>query len=367
MSHSGKRRGQNLSGQISLHRDDFSLDVKLDLTVGITALFGPSGSGKTTLLHAIAGLVPAEGRLELAGRVLFDSSQSLAPHRRRVGLVFQDYRLFPHLSVRDNILYGWTPGQADKARIDLNVVVDALDIGRHLDKKPGSLSGGEKQRVALGRALCANPDLLLMDEPLAAVDVELRRQILPFLREVHRDYGIPIVYVSHALPEILALTEDVLVLKAGRVVAHGEVFDVLGRSLKGDEGAFAVESSFDVTVTENAPGDEVTVACVGEQLCVLPRVDLAVGETGRVVLRPEDVMLSAHRLERVSARNQLVGRVERISELHGRRLVHLRLAEGAVLHAELTQRAIDELGIVVGGDITCVVKTSAFRWLGGMA
>lgn len=211
----------------------FQLDVELVApTGGIVALFGRSGAGKTSLVNMLAGLLrPTEGRIALNGTVLFDSAAriDLPPERRRLGYVFQEARLFPHLDVRGNLLYGFRRVPAAERAIRLEQIVELLDIGPLLRRRPGSLSGGEKQRVAIGRALLANPRLLLMDEPLASLDATRKAEILPFIEQLRDKLRLPIVYVSHDMGEIIRLADTVVLLADGRVTAIGSAEQVLGR------------------------------------------------------------------------------------------------------------------------------------------
>ncbi len=202
---------------IVLHQGGFTLDLRVKLDQPVTAVFGPSGAGKTTVLDAIAGLrTPATGSIAIDGRVLFDAERGLnvPPHRRHVGYVAQDVALFPHMSVRRNVLYGRREGQ----RLSLAAVAEMLEIGTLLDRDVPQLSGGERQRVALARALMSAPEILLLDEPLAAVDVERRRRILPYLERVRDQLRVPIVYVTHDPGEARQLANEVIVLDNGRVV-----------------------------------------------------------------------------------------------------------------------------------------------------
>ncbi|MEE2888622.1 MAG: molybdenum ABC transporter ATP-binding protein [Planctomycetota bacterium] len=345
---------------------EFELAVDLSVGAGITALFGASGSGKTTLLQLIAGVRHAkQGRIVWRDQVLFDSDQDICvPARdRRIGIVFQDLRLFPHLDVRGNLLFGHRTIPERGKDLQLDDVVAALDIAEMLDRRPEQLSGGERQRVALGRTLLTMPQLLLMDEPLTALDYKLRDRILPYLRWVHECLEIPVIYVSHSLPEILELTDQVVVLSKGKVTGEGEVFDVLGDVLRGDE-TVGTASVLPVEIVKISSAGDSVHGRVGEQEVVLPfDASASEGGRGRVALRPEDVMLARSPLQEVSARNQLRGRVVRISPLHGRLLVHLELAPDAVLRAELTRASLEDLAVSTGAEFYCVVKTSAFRWL----
>ncbi|MEL7171608.1 MAG: molybdenum ABC transporter ATP-binding protein, partial [Pseudomonadota bacterium] len=220
-----------MSLEVSLaHRfPGFTLEAAFSAPAGVTALFGRSGSGKTTIANAVAGLLrPSEGRIALDGTVLLDTGAGcyVPPHRRRIGYVFQDARLFPHLSVRRNLLYGrWFAG--GRGGDDLPRIAALLDIEPLLERAPGALSGGERQRVALGRALLSRPRMLVMDEPLAALDEARKAEILPYLERLRDEASIPILYVSHSLAEVARLATTLVVLEAGRLAKAGPLVDLL--------------------------------------------------------------------------------------------------------------------------------------------
>ena len=211
---------------------DFALDARFSAAGGVTALFGASGSGKTSVINVVSGLLrPGRGRVVVEGRVLVDTARGVyvPPHRRRVGCVFQEPRLFPHLTVRQNLLYGRWFTPADERRERLDHVVGLLGLGALLHRGPASLSGGEKQRVAIGRALLASPQILVMDEPLSGLDEARRAEVLPYIERVRDRDGVPIVYVSHSVAEVARLAGTVVVLSKGRVVATGTVPEVMGQ------------------------------------------------------------------------------------------------------------------------------------------
>jgi molybdate transport system ATP-binding protein len=344
---------------------DFVLDAKFaSQESGIIAIYGRSGAGKTSLVNAIAGLLrPDRGRIVIAGEVLFDSAKSinLRTERRRLGYVFQDGLLFPHYSVRGNLIYGRRDGESG---IGFDTVVALLGLEPLLDRRPGALSGGEKQRVALGRALLAGPRLLLMDEPLAALDSPRKAEILPFIERLRDELRIPIIYVTHAMEEIVRLADMLVLLSDGRVAAVGTVEDLTSRlDLRPLTGRFEGGA---VIRTEIVGQDEefglTRLAFPGGRLNVA-RLDLPPGAKVRVRIRARDVVLALEPPSSLSIRNSFPARVVEIAPAVGP-AVDLRLDVGApgqpvMLWARITQRALKELGLAVGSQVHALVKTVA--------
>ncbi|MBB6578542.1 molybdate transport system ATP-binding protein [Comamonas odontotermitis] len=242
---------QGIRARLQLQRSDFVLDVDLKLPgQGVTALFGPSGCGKTSLLRSMAGLERARGAVAVNGHVWQDDAtrQWLPTHQRALGYVFQEASLFPHLTAEGNIRYGLRRAPASRQSIALEQIIDLLGIAHLLARRPATLSGGERQRVAIARALATSPRVLLMDEPLSALDAERKAEVLPYLDKLSERLALPVLYVSHSIDEVSRLADQILLMQAGRVVAQGEVADVLTRmdapltrSLPGDQQASIME------------------------------------------------------------------------------------------------------------------------------
>ena len=339
----------------------FALDVAFDAPGGVTALFGRSGAGKTSVINAVAGLLrPNAGRVVVGDTVLFDSAAriDLPAHRRRVGYVFQDARLFPHLRVRGNLAYGARfAGGVDAA--DLARVADMLGIAHLLDRSPGALSGGETQRVAIGRALLARPRLLLLDEPLAALDDARKAEILPYLERLRDAAGLPILYVSHSVAEVARLATTVVVLDAGRVARVGTTADVLsdpdavtGLGLR-DAGAI-----LRATVAAHHP-DGLSELSTSAGPLFLPHVDGAIGTGLRVRIAAQDVILSVARPVGLSALNILRVKVVALRDGDGPGvMVQLRAGDDLLL-ARITGRSATALGLKPGLACHAIVKTVA--------
>jgi molybdate transport system ATP-binding protein len=341
----------------------FELDIHFRSERGLTALFGRSGAGKTSVVNAIAGLVrPERGRIVVDGSVLLDTARGIrAPaHHRRVGYVFQEDRLFPHLTVRRNLLFGrwFTPGSTPAARLD--DVVDLLGIGALLDRRPGRLSGGEKQRVAIGRALLANPRLLLMDEPLASLDARRKDEILPYIERLRDQASVPIVYVSHAVAEVTRLANTIVLISDGRVRAVGPLQEVIGRAeLYPMAGRFEAGAVLAVRVAAHDARWGLTELAGAFGKLTVPRLTAPVGAALRVRIRARDVILAASPPTGISALNVLAGRVEAVVPIEEAALeVQLRLGDERLL-ARVTRRSGAALGLVPGREVFAVIKTVA--------
>jgi len=338
----------------------FSLDVDLNLPGrGVTALFGHSGSGKTTLLRCIAGLERApQGRLAVDGEVWQDDTRWVPPHQRPIGYVFQEASLFAHLTVMGNLRYGMKRIR-EAQRVSLDHAIELLGIGHLLDRKPDRLSGGERQRVGIARALAVSPRLLLMDEPLAALDLKRKQEILPYLERLHDELSIPVLYVSHSPDEVARLADYLVAMEGGRVLANGPLADTLARldlPIRLGEDAGAI---LDGTVGE-VDGDWhlVRVDFAGGSLWARDH-GLPVGRRVRVRVLARDVSL-AEQPGTSSIQNVLRGRVDAIGDDEHPGLALVRVKVGSTpLLARLTKRAAASLGVVLGRVLWVQVKSVA--------
>lgn len=330
----------------------------------LTALFGPSGSGKTSLINIIAGLIrPDAGRIVAGDRVLVDiaAGKYVPAHKRRIGFVFQDARLFPHLNVRSNLVYGrWFTPRGERYA-DFDQVVDMLGIGHLLDRRPNLLSGGEKQRVAIGRALLASPKLLLMDEPLASLDDARKAEIMPYIERLRDETRIPIVYVSHSIAEVARLATDIVVMAKGQIVATGPTVEIMQRlDLLPPEEVGEGGAVLDMTVTgrDEIYAMSVLGAAAGE--IRVPGTELPVGARVRVRIRARDVMIATERPQGLSALNILPGRIDGIVEVNAAQ-VDVRLdCHGDKLVSRITRQSFEALQLGVGREVFAVIKTVAF-------
>ncbi len=350
-----------IRARFKLNYPGFALDVDLALPGrGVTAIFGHSGSGKTTLLRCVAGLERAAGQLHVNGETWQDGSGFVAPHHRSLGYVFQEASLFAHLSVGKNLEYGMQRIRPTDRKVGVDHVLELLGIGGLMARKPEGLSGGERQRVAIARALLTSPRLLLMDEPLAALDLPRKQEILPYLERLHDELDIPVLYVSHAPDEVARLADHLVVLDAGRVVADGPVIETLARLdlpiRLGEDAGVVLEG----TIAErDGHWHLARVNCGGTNFWV--RDDgHAVGHRARIRILARDVSIARSQMTDSSILNILPGKVIEIGEEPhpAQMLVKLEIGASPVL-ARVTRRSVEALGLEPGNQVFAQIKAVA--------
>ncbi|WP_323751534.1 molybdenum ABC transporter ATP-binding protein [Marinobacter sp.] len=357
MSHS-----DTIQARFQCHFDQFALDVDLNLPgSGITAIFGHSGCGKTTLLRCIAGLQAAQGQLSVLGEPWQTASDSWPVHRRPLAYVFQETSLFPHLSVRKNLLYGYRRVPAEQRKIAPEQVYDWLGLAPLLDRMPARLSGGERQRVAIGRALLTSPRLLLMDEPLSALDQQSKQDILPYLERLRDTLAIPVLYVSHSTAEVARLADHIVMMDRGQVIAQGPLQETLART----DQPFRLEE--DAGVILNGEIAEVDahwqlskVAFDGGELWLRHHDHLSTGMSVRVQVLARDVSIALQEHRDQSIQNLLSATVDYIARevTPGTSLVRLLAGETPFL-ARLTSRSAHQLQLTPGLQVWLQIKSVA--------
>lgn len=343
----------------------FTLDVTMEAPSGITIVFGASGSGKSTLLRSVAGLIrPDAGSVSIGGRILFDAStdRSVPVRQRRVGYVFQQLALFPHMSIADNLEYGLHDRPVHDRREQIGAIAESFRIQHVLSRRPDAISGGERQRAALARSLVTDPEVLLLDEPLSALDHATQSRIIDDLRAWNTAHDIPILYVTHAHREVFALGDRVVVLDQGRVVATGIPHEVL--HLPEHEGLARIagfENVFDAVVTERRP-DVGTMHCTLTGSATDLEVPLSRGEPGapvRVAVRAGDILVASEPPRGLSARNVIPGRI--LSLVREGPTIVARVDAGAPFVVHLTPGAIEALDLAPGRHVWLIVKTYSCR------
>jgi molybdate transport system ATP-binding protein len=360
----------NTGLQLRLHITREAFTLKLDLTLpasGITALFGPSGSGKTTCLRAVAGLGAGLRRAKansvnnfvaINGEVWQDDATGvfMPTYQRALGFVFQEASLFPHLSVAQNLAFGQSRVPHMQQRVSLEQAIELLGIGPLLARAPHTLSGGECQRVSIARALATSPRLLLMDEPLAALDVKRKAEIFPYLETLHRELNLPILYVSHAIDEVARLADHLVLIEAGQVIAHGDAAALMTRldlPLAHGDGAGAIIAA---TVVSHDPQYVVTLARFAGGDIHIPQQRSTIGDVVRIRVQARDVSLTLQKQTGTSIQNILPVRIEAMSpDSPGQVMVQLDAA-GTVLLARVTARSAHSLGLAVGQSLFAQVK-----------
>lgn len=350
-----------LKYQQQLGETFFDIDLELPNS-GITAIFGRSGAGKTSLINAISGLKkPDKGLISVSGTTLFDSEQgiNLPTHRRNVGYVFQESRLFPHMKVSANLKYG-VKG-TDKVHFDQ--IVSLLSLSSLLDRYPARLSGGEKQRVAIGRALLSKPSILLMDEPLASLDLPRKREVMPFLENLSETVQIPIIYVTHSLNEILRLANHLVIIDQGRVVSFGVTEQVWASRAMQPWQSFSEQSSlFEGKLVEHSDDYALSRLTLGKSTSLwVQKVSSDIGAAVRLQVRANDVSITLEQPQGTSIRNILPVTIKSV-ETHQQGTnkqsvsVELELESGCYLWATITLWALDELNLKVGQNVFAQIK-----------
>ncbi len=335
----------------------FRLKAAFEAGDGVTALFGRSGAGKTSVVNAIAGILrPERGRITIEGEPVFDSGRGIdvPTPRRRIGYVFQEGRLFPHLNVQQNLRYARLFSRGSP-QSEFAHVVELLGLKDLLDRRPGNLSGGEKQRVAIGRALLSRPRLLLLDEPLASLDPHRKNEVLQYIELMRDEIKIPIVYVSHAVEEVVRLADTVVLVSAGEVAAIGAAEEVLGRPdlrTSAFEGGAVIDAR---VVEQDMQYDLATLAFDGGTLTVT-NVDALIGEPVRVRIRARDVSIALERPQRISIQNVLGGTIAAVGDERSG-VVDVSIGIGATtLRSRITARAARQLGLAPGLAVYALVK-----------
>jgi molybdate transport system ATP-binding protein len=354
---------------VSKRRGDFALDARFEApTPGVVALFGRSGSGKSTLVHIVAGLLEADaGRIAIDDRVLLDTAAGVdvPPQRRRIGVVFQDARLFPHLSVGANLNYG-RKRATPPFFVSLDAVVDLLGIGGLMNRRTHQLSGGERQRVAIGRALLSQPSLLLLDEPLAALDAARREEVLPYLETLRDQLSVPMAYVSHDFDEVLRLATHLVLLDRGRTIAQGDLTSMsLNPDLRAIIGADAVGAIIEGTVLGIDADTRLLRVRVGQGELKIEGIEASQGAVAgsklRVQLLARDLIVATSAPRDLSVRNVLEGTIRQVADdSGGSDLITIDIG-GALVMARVTQAATRELSLAPGRRAWALVKTVSLR------
>ncbi|RKD89675.1 molybdenum ABC transporter ATP-binding protein [Mangrovibacterium diazotrophicum] len=349
---------------IQLKRDNFDVLVNETFGMGITGIFGPSGSGKTSLMNSICGLAkPEKGSISINGKKVFslDEKLNIPVEKRRIGYVFQEGRLFPHLSVEKNLRYGMT--KQDSSGL-FNKIVTMLNLGHLLKSKPAKISGGERQRTALGRALLSSPEILLLDEPFSALDANLRQQILPFLLKIHQSFKIPMLVVSHDITDLLKLTNNICLMQSGRVIGHGEYHELVRKpNLQHIFSRHSLINAISMTVSRVDMETGITQLSYGDShnwinvVIEKSRLNYCKGDQIKIFISSDDIALSAKRLPSVTIQNQLDGVVREIIERENLRLCIVDV--GFPLLVEITAESAKRMDIEVGYMVWCLFKSVA--------
>ncbi len=355
---------KQLKINITVKRPGFTLQVDEQFGSGITGIFGHSGAGKSTLLQCVSGVnSPTHGQIQIGATLLFCSQKRIGRpvNKRKVGYVFQEGRLFPHLSVINNLRYGW---KGSDSKVDVDDVIELLELRPLLHCLPSDISGGERQRVALGRALLTAPEILLLDEPFSALDQKMRQRIIPYIRKSARLLRIPVLVVSHDLPDLLKLTQRLCIMKNGQVVGHDQYEHLLSHpGLHHLLPVTDVINSVQLEVKHiNAQEKLITLNGFGSNRCVKVIMEphkrhYTNGQLARIFLKPKDIILSELPIEKTSFQNQLAGTITHLSEEGAR--VMCQVDCGFLLWCEVSRASAYRMQLTVGKPVYCLFKSLA--------
>ncbi len=357
---------------------DFSIDAQISSDDGVMVLFGRSGAGKSSIVKMIAGLLsPDEGSIKVFGETIYSSSDgiNISPQNRSIGYVFQEDLLLPHMNVTSNLSYGIKRNPPEKREVILDDVVRLLGLEDMLGRMPQNLSGGERQRVSIGRALLSNPKLLLMDEPLASLDLARKSEILPYIERLSGELGIPVVYVSHSLEEVVRLADTIAIVSDGNTIAQGGVAEIMSRlDLAPMTGRHEAGAVLEAVVVEQTSADGLSSLDVCGHTLWVPEIDMKSGEHVRMRVRARDVALAETLPQGTSILNSLAGKITEIKiddGPHADVAIEITPTSPAsapqMLIARITRRSANELGLKKGDNIYALVKAVAIdrRSLGG--
>ena len=350
---------------IFLPRKNFDIAIHETFSSGITGIYGPSGSGKTSLLHAISGLaIPRKGKISICGKEVYNSEEKtfLPVEKRNIGYVFQEGRLFPHMTVEKNLLYGFKKNAINKVRF--KEIIEMLNLEHLLKSKPASISGGERQRTALGRSLLSSPDILLLDEPFSAVDIRLRSQILPFIIKIQQKIKIPILVVSHDLPDLLKLTDTLCIIREGKCIAHGEYHQLLKSGNVLDIfGPGTIMNSVTMEVERVDPENGLTILSTKNKKypirirCEKSRATYKPEQELKIFISADDIAISSQKLTGITIQNQLEGTINDIIERDSSILCIVDV--GFKLVVEITAESQKRMEIIKGSKVWCLFKSVA--------
>jgi molybdate transport system ATP-binding protein len=350
-----------ISFELQLNHNEFSLDVDGEFGDEITAVFGPSGAGKSSLLNCIAGSIrPSGGIVRVDDNVLYSDNEGIwiAQEKRRIGTVYQDGALFPHLNVQKNIEFGWRLISQKERRISPFELAEFLGLTQLLQRMPSELSGGERQRVAIARALATSPKLLLLDEPLASLDAAWRGSILNYLKGIHKEFEIPMVYVSHSISEVVSIASQAMLLRGGKVEGFDRPSALLLGAAVADDGLESFENTLQGVIGESIA--QLTTVHLGSEGGVgisTRHQNKNPGDSVVVSLGANQIILATDQPQNLSARNILIGTVTEVWSNNGKIFVEVNIGEKVIV--ELTENALIDLGISVGNDVFLVFKSSS--------